>query len=451
MKTTRRILFAFVAALAIASAARADDLVDMRRACLDRGNFHKGIHWFEECIQELFSADPVHIAVTFVSPGAGTAAFGLGFAEVPRIRAYEFLINGVAAVSTDGSYITQLQATLALPGHGIRLEDWQRTLVQKYGLQALARPNLHDPVDAKTAITLRWRRIDAREQDFYGLGPDSTLAARASYGLILNETYAGISDPFTQWNTFGFDFSFLQPRVTSSINDVPEIQSAYSEATAPGLTIRDDFIRFGPNITVRIPARRSYFTALNASYSVYDALGDPLHSFQRLSAVSRTEIPLWLPSHHTPSHRNAFKNTVCPSLRSDTRCSVGTLDFIASTSVSYKSADSQVPFYFDPTLGGTNMAGDDTLRGFTDFRFRAPNDVLFQLEYRHPIYGPLGLLGFYDTGKVALIPSELGFTQLRHDIGLGIYLQASNHEIVRFYIGFGTGEPLQSRIKFPAP
>lgn len=449
MSRIRQIVPLFIFFLAAALPAYADDLSDMRRACLERDNFQKGIHWFEECLQELFTAQPIHIALTTVAPGAGTAAFGPAFSYVVRPYRFEFLLSGTGAVAEDGSYITQAHTTFAIPGRSVSLQQLRRTLVGKYRRRFQGRRPFYEPIDAKTSVTLRWQRIGAREQDFYGLGPDSSRSGRAGYGIILNETYAAIDSPFSSWNSLGFEFSFLAPRVTSSVNSsVPEMGSVYTETTAPGLTVRDDFLRFAPYIAFRIPAHGSYNISTRVGYAFYHAMGDPVHSFQRLSANGKVAIPVWLPV--PPNHRkNRFLNGVCPSLRSGTRCSLGDSAILGSVAASYKAAASQVPFYFDQTLGGTNLSGQDTLRGFADYRFRGPSSVLFQAEYRHPIWGPFGLLSFYDMGKVALLPSDLSVTNLRHDIGVGIYLRIANHELGRLYIGFGTGEPSQIHPKFP--
>jgi hypothetical protein len=446
---TRRLYLVVVLLLLGVSAAHGDSLEDVKRACFERANLQKGIHWLEECVQETFTAEPFHITLTSVAPGAGTAALGPGFGMVPRINHLEFLLAGAVAVSADGSTIGQAQATFAFPTRGLtRLDDTSRSATQKYGLHALDRKQQGDPVDTKLSVTLRIKRFDAREQDFYGLGPNTVRSALASYGLMLTETYAGFNNPLTSWSSLGFDFSFLQPRVTSSINSLPAIRAVYSEATAPGLTVRDDYLHYEPYLTFRIPPRRSYFTTLRAGYAFYQAMGDPRLSFQRLSGSSDTSIPLWIPSHNTPSHRTRFANAMCPTLRSGTRCSLGDLNLLANVVASYTGANGQVPFYFDQTLGGSDINGDDTLRGYADYRFRAPSSVLFQLEYRRVLWGPLGLLSFYDTGKVALLPSDISLGQLRHDIGFGLYLRAGNHEVARLYIAFGTGEGTQVKPKF---
>jgi len=440
-------------ALLAAPCARANKLTDIERACFERGNFHKGIHWLEECIQEMFTAEDFHVTMTSVAPGAGIVAFGPGYSKEEYHFHTQFIVETSAAVSTDASYVGAAQITFAIPSlslgqKGIYDKPSSR---EKFGIPKVERPIGEEPLDAKASLSFGYRRFDAREQDFYGLGPNSSLSGNATYGLLQSSTYAKIDNPLTTWNSIGFNLSFLQPRVTSSINGaVPQIRAAYNATTAPGLNSRDDFMRYEPYILFRIPPRRSLFDTLRVGYAAYQALGDSTFSFQRLTATSTTFIPLWIPSHHTPDNRRPkIKNYVCPSLRSATRCSMGDLRLIGTYAASYKGAHSQVPFYFDQTLGGTNIDGTDTLRGYVDYRFRAPSSILFQIEYRRPIWGPFGFLAFYDLGKVALIPSDLSLDHLRHDIGVGLWLRAGNREVVRLYFGFGTGEGSRLQPKFP--
>ena len=84
--------FALIALLAVGS-ARADKLTDIRRACFERGNFHKGIHWLEECMQEMFTAESLHVTLTSVAPGAGQAAFGPGYGHVLRFGHTDFILD----------------------------------------------------------------------------------------------------------------------------------------------------------------------------------------------------------------------------------------------------------------------------------------------------------------------------------------------------------------------
>jgi len=432
--------------LGFAASLRGGTFRDIDQYCFSDANKGLGIHWVEQCLQTVFSDDPLRLTVTVAAPGTGIA-IGPAVEFIPRFRHYEFLVTAMAAVSTDGSSIAEAQLTVGLPSRGL-----SREAVAPGSAAKGAIPHLRTrAADVRASLTLGGRHIDARAQDFYGIGPDTSLSGRASYGLQLTEVYAGFNNPLSSWSAAGFNASFLVPRVTSSIdNGLGTMAQRYNSATAPGLFIRDGFVRYEPYVTVRVPPRRSLSTMVRAGYSIFQDVGDPRYSFKRITATSITTIPIWLPSRNTPTHRSPVANLFCPSLRSATRCSAGTVQLTASVVASYTAADHLVPFFFDPTLGGVNFQDVDTLRGFRDYRFRGPDMVLFQAEYRHPVWGPVGVLSFYDVGNASLRPGDLSLSGMRHDIGAGVYLHAGNRELVRFYIAFGSGEGSRISPKFPA-
>jgi hypothetical protein len=140
-----------------------------------------------------------------------------------------------------------------------------------------------------------------------------------------------------------------------------------------------------------------------------------------------------------------IREEVCWSQRGAHQCTLGDISVFARVDFAFTGAGSAVPFYLQSTLGGTDLQGEDTLRGYADYRFRAPNRMFSQLEYRHPLWGPIGFLAFYDVGKIGLKPSDLSIDYLRHDWGVGLFARIGGREIARIYLGFGTGEGTQLR------
>ena len=126
----------------------------------------------------------------------------------------------------------------------------------------------------------------------------------------------------------------------------------------------------------------------------------------------------------------------------------GTIDIVGHVAAAYVGGNSVVPFYLAETLGGADIYGNDTLRGYADYRFRGPSRMFYQAEYRHDLWGPIGFLAFYDVGRVADRPSDLAFQHLRHDFGVGVTLSATNRIVFRAYMGFGTGEGVRPNGKF---
>jgi len=104
-------------------------------------------------------------------------------------------------------------------------------------------------------------------------------------------------------------------------------------------------------------------------------------------------------------------------------------------STSDTSAGHEMPFYFMPTLGG-----NDTLRGFREYRFRGPHAILAQGEYRWEIWSGLDGALFYDAGKVADRRADLNFKSLETDYGIGFRFNTDNGVILRVDAAFGSSD-----------
>jgi hypothetical protein len=130
-------------------------------------------------------------------------------------------------------------------------------------------------------------------------------------------------------------------------------------------------------------------------------------------------------------------------------CDIGSITSATLLTTSYTSTTSSVPFYLQPTLGGADFEGVDTLRGLVDYRLRAPNRLLTQIDFDkavanigvkgHPI-GRYGLYSFFDAGNVALTPGQLTAQGLCTDVGIGISIAVQNKLVFRAYYGFGADE-----------
>jgi hypothetical protein len=94
------------------------------------------------------------------------------------------------------------------------------------------------------------------------------------------------------------------------------------------------------------------------------------------------------------------------------------------------------------TLGGSNIRGDVTLRGFRNYRFRDRDHFLVQTEYLRELYGPIDLITFYDFGKVAPSWDRFDEGRLRQTVGAGIVVvpRRLDNILFRLYFAFGSGE-----------
>ena len=84
------------------------------------------------------------------------------------------------------------------------------------------------------------------------------------------------------------------------------------------------------------------------------------------------------------------------------------------------SAGRVIPFYLQDTLEGTDINGDPSLRGFADYRFRGPDSMVMEAQWDRRLWKVLGIMIFYDAGRVAMQKSDLDFSNLHHSVGGGL-------------------------------
>jgi outer membrane protein assembly factor BamA len=89
-------------------------------------------------------------------------------------------------------------------------------------------------------------------------------------------------------------------------------------------------------------------------------------------------------------------------------------------------AGQHVPFYFQPTLGGSQA-----LRGFREFRFQDRNSLLLTAEYRWEASWMLDGAVFVDAGTVAAERRDLSLRQLDVSYGLGFRLHSNDAFVAR--------------------
>jgi hypothetical protein len=107
---------------------------------------------------------------------------------------------------------------------------------------------------------------------------------------------------------------------------------------------------------------------------------------------------------------------------------------------SFASAGSVVPFYFQPTIGGSDINGNPWLSSYNDYRFRAPNALVLRESLEHSIWGPIGFAFSADQGKVALTRGDIAFNHLAHSFSAGLTVRAGGLPAISFAFAFGGRE-----------
>ena len=91
----------------------------------------------------------------------------------------------------------------------------------------------------------------------------------------------------------------------------------------------------------------------------------------------------------------------------------------------------EIPFYFQPTLGGAQA-----LRGFREFRFRDRNSLLMTAEYRWEAWWALDGALFVDAGQVVAERRDFKLRDLDVSYGVGFRVHSNSAFVARLDLAF---------------
>lgn len=452
-----------------------------------------------DCLEALFSQDPIHLTVSSLPPGNGMAV-GIVLDEQ---RHYLTTFNPPQDAVFDPDPAKRLgkfeqQASLGLVDAKLAFVgstnlSWVATgslswLPATYG--SGKREDLHGVEhDCNQLGFLCTRNVLALHFEgthqqlntisFFGLGPSSP-AFKHTYPQ--NNTYGNIygSLPIFDWLTADAGVQILNPELPRS-SDPLAVSNTFSEAQAPGITSQSTYVHTHVGFSTRpifdwnavtndpddnhvgpLMKKNLLFTLSNGmDYHWYSAIGNSQYSFQQFvfngdetiqfgSNVRRVvyahDVKGTLKTHFYHLLRRAcgetdslagYKDPVL--LKVTDECNYGRLDLRSAVIASRSSEGSVVPFYMQPTVGGSDINSQVSLRGFPNYRFRDRNATFSQVDYSVPIRDPVGLLLFYDAGTVGPTFDSLSFAHLRQDGGLGATIRVQNSVVAQAYVAWGAG------------
>jgi outer membrane protein assembly factor BamA len=252
---------------------------------------------------------------------------------------------------------------------------------------------------------------DISEMPYYGSGPDSRKTGRSDYRL--EDTNVDFRPGVRihkglRANLIG---SYLAVNVgRGHSDDYISAEQQYGPSVAPGINHQTDFWRGGGKLEydwrddTSTPTSGGRYYAQYLRYLDQNSLG---YSFYRLDLDASQFIPLVNHTHVIALH--------------------------AASSLTDTNAGQHVPFYLQPTLGGP-----ETLRGFRFDRFYGNNSTLATAEYRWELSPTIGMVAFFDGGKVFNQWEQWNFHDIQTDVGFGIRFKdpSSSRTTFSFDTGF---------------
>ena len=258
------------------------------------------------------------------------------------------------------------------------------------------------------------RRHDYPQEDYFGLGPESLRTNHTNFEIRQTTVGARAAVKPAPIFAIGGGLEHIDAFVGDGTDStVPPVDDIFDETTAPGLTRQPDYLRTIAYVDIdwRQPLNARNGGWYRAEWSHYDDRDGFGYTFDRFDIDLRQ----------------------CVSFLSERRVLFARVAASSSTSSSSLEADQSVPFYLMPSLGG-----NDSLRGYRDYRFRGPHAMLLQGEYRFEIWSGLDGALFYDTGKVANQRSQLNFDNLESDYGFGFRFNTDQGIVLRVDAAFGS-------------
>jgi hypothetical protein len=395
--------------------------------------------------QTLATGQPVHVAFGSIAPQNGFGA-GLAFVEHKNYaNEWRTSIDVDAIATGNGSW----RAGAYYKAFRLGSVAGPKPIGVVYGAAPKQRETFFRvaPVLNFYAQTTSLNRLF-----YYGLGTNTLPSGQTAFAF--RETVAGANAivPLGRWGTSLYgEINGRVPQVRGDHHEsVPSIEQVYTEATAPGLTAQHAFLE--PGVGLRIQPellKQSVRLHYLLEAQSFTALGSTAYSFRRWTADFGHEFPLdskvhlKAPDDHNGPDSCAPAGERCPS---PTRVSSAfnkegsiTLRLLMSGSAAEKG--SAVPFYFDPTFGGSDIDGTPALASYPDYRFRGPNLLLFRETFEHSIpRAPLGVYFGVDQGKVALRRNEINFNGLHRSYTVGLTVHAGGLPVVYLLFAWGGQE-----------
>jgi len=405
------------------------------------------------CAVALFTDHPLHIAAGSMPPQNGFS-LGAAFLTAKNIENWRLSWDVDAVGSFSGAWRAGgYMKLIHTPREPVRIV---KPVVLQSG-ETPTTPAEKSPINLVhpyTVFNLYAQTISLNKLNFFGLGNDSTLAGASVFGM--RETIVGgsVIKPVYEWSAIKkLNLALLGEINGRFVNlrgehgqSFPSIETLYNDATAPGLSSQATFVQFGEGVRIKPGFGDRFQLNYLANYQQFFAPSSSRNSFQRWTLDLNHTFYLYGYTKSPPRNtdptgpdRCAPSGQDCPEVP-HTRNLSGSVGLRLLLSESMNSSTAAVPFYFQQTLGGSDINGAMSLGSYRDYRYRAPNLLLLQESFEHSLWGPFGVKFLADQGRVALTRGDVGFDHLKHSFAAGFTLRAGGFPMVSLMFAWAGSE-----------
>jgi hypothetical protein len=272
-------------------------------------------------------------------------------------------------------------------------------------------------------LSLRFGAAGTRlaQERFFGAGPSSRRADEATFALDRRAGGIDAALHAASWMTIGAGAGLAHfTAADGSARGVPGVSTRWTADSAPGLVAPASFSTLSASATVDwrdVPGNPRRGGRYHVGIERFSDRSRQAHSFNQLNVELEQHLSWWRRQR--------------------------TLTLRGVAVISAPDAGHEVPFYLQPTLGGSRV-----LRGFVTDRFRDRHMLALQAEYGWDLWPFLGAVVFYEAGTVEHEWRNFSVRGLKSDYGLGFRLGSARTIALRTDVALGSGEGTRLAMRF---
>jgi len=279
------------------------------------------------------------------------------------------------------------------------------------GYQRLAaQMQLRNAAAAPVDLFVSWQEYQLPQEDFYGFGAGSAETGHTNYRLDGTDVAGGFTwRPSASLSLTG-ELAYLTPHIGEGTDPrFASTQSEYADADVPGLSDLPSFVRTAATLgydwrdSQTHPRRGGNY---RATFATFTGVNDGQYDFDRIDVSAQQIIPL----------PNRYRR----------------IELRAGAALSQATDGAEVPFIYQPIVGGTQ-----TLRGYSEARFRDQNAVWAAAEYQWEAWWALDGAFFVDAGQVAATRSAFSLKDFDVTYGFGLRLHGNENFLARLDFAYG--------------